>query len=293
MQVRSWIAIAALAASGSLASARQQQPPPPPEQGRAQEAALRPFDLYKLDALVGLEVKGAKNTAVGKIDDLCLNANDGAIDYVVLASGGIAGIGETKHLLAWRDLQLTALAKDGEHKCEARVTLSEEQVKALREFDKKAAKTGGAPKPSEASGTPDAAMTSVMTCTTEVKGHKLLDTANQELGEIEQVVIDASAGRVAYVVLGAGGMLGLGEKHYALPWRVMQLQRDGDGDLKIHANISKERLKSAPEFDREHWDKVSSPEWLRSVYAYYSADPYWIAARSASSDRGQPTKAEH
>lgn len=244
---------------------------------------MRPFELHKLATLIGLDVQGAKNDKVAKIDDLCINANDGSIDYVVLSSGGVAGIGDTKRVLPWRDLQLTTIAKEGEDKCEARISLTEDQVKALREFDKKNLKAG---KMEKAPAGTDGAMGGVLTCATEVKGHKVHNEANEHVGEVDDVIVDTSAGRVAYVVLGLGGALGMGEKHYALPWRSLHLAREGDGgDLKVHANVTKDRLKGAPEFDKDQWDKMRSPEWMRGVYSYYTVDPYWSGARPASSDK--------
>ena len=40
---------------------------------------------------------------------------------------------------------------------------------------------------------------------------------NEDVGNVEDVVIDALNGRIVYAVLSLGGFFGLGEKLYAVP----------------------------------------------------------------------------
>lgn len=251
-------------------------------------AAVRPFDLHPIGHIVGLEVKGAKNSTVGKIDDLVLNTNDGSLAWVVLSSGGVAGIGDKKRLLAWTDLQLTGGVGGDAHKFEARVTLTEEQVKALREFDEKEMKPVMTPtdkKPADTTPAQAASASAVVTTTSKINGHEVLGEANDDVGKIDEVVLDITDARVAYVVLASGGAFGLGEKHFPLPWSALRVERDSDGDLKLHTGLTKELLKNAPEFDPKAWEKMNSFDWINGLYTHYSVTPYWKAPRPASSER--------
>ena len=49
-------------------------------------------------------------------------------------------------------------------------------------------------------------------------GSNVVNQQNEDLGKIEDLVIDTSAGRIAYAVLSFGGFLGLGDKYFAIPW---------------------------------------------------------------------------
>jgi sporulation protein YlmC with PRC-barrel domain len=82
------------------------------------------------------------------------------------------------------------------------------------------------------------------------EGETVLDLQGEMLGEIEDVMLDVRSGRIAYVVLCVGGLLGIGEKYFAIPWSALTL----DTDRKCFVlDTDKERLKNAPGFDKAHW----------------------------------------
>jgi hypothetical protein len=73
--------------------------------------------------------------------------------------------------------------------------------------------------------------------------------ANESVGDINDLRIDSS-GKIAAVIVGVGGFLGLGEKDVALPFEQLSFTRDGDGALVITANVTKESLQAAPEWKK-------------------------------------------
>lgn len=102
-----------------------------------------------------------------------------------------------------------------------------------------------------------------------------VDVKNQEkddLGQIEAVILDKQTGRVAYLVLSFGGFLGMGEKLFALPWNA--ITHDPNEDYFI-LNRSKESLKNAPGFNKEHWPDMADQKWGRTISDYYGTRPYW------------------
>ena len=81
----------------------------------------------------------------------------------------------------------------------------------------------------------------------------------QWLGDIEEVVIDTAAGKVAYAVLSARKKwLGLGEKWFAIPWHTLQ-QSEGLGTFTL--NVDKETLQKAPGFDKDNWPNRATTRW--------------------------------
>jgi hypothetical protein len=50
-----------------------------------------------------------------------------------------------------------------------------------------------------------------------ILGAKVINTAQEDLGKIEDLVVDARNSRLAYAILSFGGVLGLGDKHFAIP----------------------------------------------------------------------------
>ncbi|MGA1874851.1 MAG: PRC-barrel domain-containing protein [bacterium] len=113
----------------------------------------------------------------------------------------------------------------------------------------------------------------VMSAST-MMGDKVVNPDNEDLGDIKEFMIDMDTGCVAYAVLAAGGLLGLGEKLFAIPMQALTL----DEDRKLFIlNVSKQKLKEASGFDKDHWPDMANEEWARKIHEYYGYKPYWEA----------------
>lgn len=123
----------------------------------------------------------------------------------------------------------------------------------------------------------------------DVIGKKVLSTKGEEIGKIEDVVIHPG-GEIAYGVLSFGGVMGVGDKLFAIPWGVLESKNaempDKQSDRKIVLPIDKERLKNAPGFDKGQWPVMASTEWSKEIDTYYKPDNRKTRAIQASSDRG-------
>jgi len=103
-------------------------------------------------------------------------------------------------------------------------------------------------------------------------GRHVRNSAGEDLGHLEEIMIDTPSGRVAYAVLSFGGFLGLGNKLFAIPWEALALNhRDKD----VVLNVDRNQLERAPGFDKEHWPDMADREWGSQVFAYYGFKPYW------------------
>ncbi len=105
-----------------------------------------------------------------------------------------------------------------------------------------------------------------------LKDHKVINKSGEDLGNIEDLMIDLENDRIAYAVLSFGGFLGMGNKLFAVPWRAFKLKLY-EHTLIITLNVDKEVLKKADGFDK---DKLPlTYEELFRVYTYYGYQPYW------------------
>ncbi len=52
----------------------------------------------------------------------------------------------------------------------------------------------------------------------QVQGTTIYNPNGDNLGSVEDVMIDKVTGKIAYAVVGFGGFLGIGNRHYPLPW---------------------------------------------------------------------------
>lgn len=105
-----------------------------------------------------------------------------------------------------------------------------------------------------------------------LEGDSVINTQGDDLGTIQDIMIDVPRGRVAYAVLATGGVLGIGSRLHAIPWNSLTL----DANRKCFVlNVDKERLQNAPGFDKDHWPSMADPRWATEIHGYYGAQPYW------------------
>jgi sporulation protein YlmC with PRC-barrel domain len=105
----------------------------------------------------------------------------------------------------------------------------------------------------------------------DVIGTSVVDPKDESLGEIKELVIDPSTGRVSYAVVSFGGFLSMGEKLFAIPFSTFKHNVTTN---KYVLNVSKEHLKEAPGFDSSHWPTMSDEKWNRDIHEYYEGAPH-------------------
>lgn len=101
----------------------------------------------------------------------------------------------------------------------------------------------------------------------EVIGVSVKNNAQKDIGKIEEIVLDKLAGQARYVVLSFGGLLGLRDKYFALPWKSISYSPK---EKAFILNVSKEKLENAPGFDKNHWPNMAEVSWSQSIDVYYS-----------------------
>ena len=106
----------------------------------------------------------------------------------------------------------------------------------------------------------------------EVIGRKVINPQGDNLGKVEEVMVDAIPGRVAYAVLSFGGFLGVGDKLFAVPWTALEWNPERQAFV---INADKRFLENAPGFDKSNWPDMSDTTLRTSIYSYYKAQPYW------------------
>ena len=107
---------------------------------------------------------------------------------------------------------------------------------------------------------------------TSLIGDKVINRSGEELGSVKELMIDLDEGRVAYAVLSYGGLMGVGNKLFAIPWEALDLDTEQRAFI---LNADKEALENAPGFDKENWPDNAQYEakWLLDVYEPYPTRP--------------------
>ena len=103
-------------------------------------------------------------------------------------------------------------------------------------------------------------------------GDPVQNSAGEDLGKVDEIMIDIVSGKVAYAVLSFGGFLGMGNKLFAVPWSALRVDED-----KKHfvLDVDKKKLENAPGFDKDNWPNMADDTWRTKIYNYYGAAHYW------------------
>jgi sporulation protein YlmC with PRC-barrel domain len=88
----------------------------------------------------------------------------------------------------------------------------------------------------------------------------------EDLGDIKEIMLDMQTGEVAYAVLSFGGVMGMGTKLFAVPWKALQLDTE---NKRFVLDITKESLQRAPGFDKDDWPDMASPQFLSEMQSFY------------------------
>lgn len=102
-------------------------------------------------------------------------------------------------------------------------------------------------------------------------GNDVYNHKDEDLGDIKEIMLDMSSGQVAYAVLSFGSFLGMGEKLFAVPWSALTLDTI---NKRFILNVEKDRLKSAPGFDKDEWPDMADRSWTQDIHAYYGTRPH-------------------
>ncbi len=101
-----------------------------------------------------------------------------------------------------------------------------------------------------------------------LKGMKVRNPEGEDLGTIEDLVLDMESHRLRYAALSYGGFLGVGDKLFAVPVEALRLKHEGDKSYFV-ADIDKETLKNAPGFSTSAWPDFGDPTWVAGMEQHY------------------------
>src|SRR4051812_20486101 len=101
---------------------------------------------------------------------------------------------------------------------------------------------------------------------------KVVNLSGEDIGHIEELMVDVTTGRVAYAVLSFGGFMGIGNKLFALPWSALTVD---EGKKRFVVKVTRESLDELPGFDKEHWPELGDLEPAAGGYRHWDATPHW------------------
>ena len=107
-----------------------------------------------------------------------------------------------------------------------------------------------------------------------VKGTPVYNGSGDKIGTVEDVVLDKLSNRIMFAALGFGGVLGIGEKYYPVPWSLLNYDENKGGYV---VPLSKDRLENAPAYDLKDLTKHdgSLGDIRQETYNYDNVSQDW------------------
>ncbi|MFA5516985.1 MAG: PRC-barrel domain-containing protein [Desulfuromonadales bacterium] len=100
---------------------------------------------------------------------------------------------------------------------------------------------------------------------------KIQNQQGQQLGEVDEILVDMNQGRLAFVVLSGGGALGVGEDKYIVPWQMISMGTQQEG-LVVNVE-SLDQLRPVPQ--GEEIEQALDRQSGREIFQFYGISPYW------------------
>lgn len=108
----------------------------------------------------------------------------------------------------------------------------------------------------------------------QLMGMNIQNSKGEGVGEIKDIVIDANTGKVRYAAVTYGGLLGVGNKMFAVPFEAFKCRTDPD-DRDEHIlvlNITEKQLDGHTGFDEDHWPNFADRKFAADLDTRYGVD---------------------
>ena len=220
--------------------------------------------------LVGMDITNDEGDEVGEVGELLVE-EDGTVQYVIFDVGGFLGIGEKSVAVTWDEMEIQL--EDGVEPPAAgdeispddftvRYTGAAADLEALPDFDISVLDENGyiIDEDMDTEDDFDATPYTGLIEVGEFQDYSLMNSAGEDVGEVEDLIVDLSEGQITYAVVDFGGFLGIGENSVAVPWDQLVLDTT-DEDETFMLDVTQADLEEAPVFDFDAWTYPVEPDW--------------------------------
>jgi sporulation protein YlmC with PRC-barrel domain len=106
----------------------------------------------------------------------------------------------------------------------------------------------------------------------DIRDRQVVDRDGEEIGEVDDLLIDTPEKRVRFLEVASGGFLGLGKTKFLIP--VDAIIRICDDT--VYVNQTRQYIAGAPPYDPDLIHKDAGEEgYYGDVYRHYGYPPYW------------------
>jgi sporulation protein YlmC with PRC-barrel domain len=258
------------------------------DQERRESAGHHLGKLDRANKILGMQIRDAEDKKIGKVKDLAVDLRSGRVLEVIVGSGGVLGVDER-----FVAVPPGRFSRDGKS---LRSAVDRERLKGAPAFQwanwEASVEHGKVVESYEYFGSKEdladwrrdgrkdeSVQLSETRQASRLLGAKVRNRAGEDIGKIENLLVDLPAGRVVEVIVATGGFLGLGDELSAVPPQAFSpgVERD-----TFALDTTKETLNQAPHFRATEWPE--NEEQVQTVYRAYHVDPYFMPGATNTVD---------
>ena len=212
----------------------------------------------RLSEAIGIALSNSAGDITGTLNDLVVTPQ-GDIPYAVVAFTAPADVATQDQYLV--PVENISVASTG---MEATLDLAAADIQGLQKLENgqlpaELAMAAAAPEaPAAEAPAAEAPAAAGHFLATQLQGIAVMGANDQELGTVQDAMMDLAGKKIAYVALAPAGILGLGDKMFAVP--VDQISNIDVNQGRMMVNISQDQLRSNEGFTQDQWPN-QAPAW--------------------------------
>lgn len=113
-------------------------------------------------------------------------------------------------------------------------------------------------------------------------GMEVKNNQNEKLGKVDDLAVDVESGRIVYVILSTGGVIGIGDTLHAVPPGALHYDV---ANKVVHLDADKEKLTAAPKFEMSKWAACCNSNQVTAVYGHYGEQPYFTSTHKRNAEK--------
>ena len=126
-----------------------------------------------------------------------------------------------------------------------------------------------------------------------LSGTEIQNQQGEKIGTIDSVLVDVESGRIGFVTMTSGGIFGIGEDKYIVPFNALKKTMPQGQDTRVGErqerqvvftlDKQKDQLREVPQGDIE--EVLTQQNQSREIHEHYGVSPYWEQDQSQQQRR--------
>jgi len=268
-----------LAFGTAAMAAQQSSTATPAERGNLEH-------ICKVSTLIGTHVMNRANTKVANIRDLVLSPG-GDLLYAILGYGGVGGVGESYTAVPFDALDV----RHTEGKWGVNLNMTDDDLKKaptiqsqnyreltdpqwiarIHQFFLHRGESMPRPEKETAHAHGEPRAVDWVLLASKIRDSRLKNPQNEDLGKVEDLLLDRWH-RVAFLIIGRGGMLGARDHYIPVPWSKVGLTMNPENmNVTPSIDATKAELDKAPVVKGDNYETLLAPGFADQVRQYFGA----------------------